>query len=590
MDVYTLSTDPELARRPNTWTRTKEGAAKRDIGEICTVKESLRFVKVLCHSQAYPSRISPADFWEEINAWGDTWMWDLVHITGDILWLERSIEENTCMAVTDGSYMKEVYPMLNLAAFVFECTRGQGRIVGSFVESTPNAGSYRGELLGLMAIHLILKGVNEFNQTLQGSIHILSDCLGALWNVENLPPHRIPSRCSHSDILKNIMLSCSEMTFKRIFSHVKAHQDDGEAYCNLTRESQLNCQMDYHAKRAIWETTEQHNITARAFPLEPISIFLGKNKLTSGKGERLRFWAHKQLAKTRFYDAKILFEEFDLIDWESVHTALHSVPRLFQIWACKQIMEIAPANGNRPWESDLDPSCPSCQQEKETCGHILYCNHAGRVAALMTSIDLMNDWMKDTETDPILRRCIMIYAKGRGNRTMIDICHGEGAQYERMAVSQDSIGWRRFMEGMISHEMRPLQEVYTTINGTNRSTLAWGSGFVTRLLEITHGQWLYRCVQIHDKVRGTLITEERKEDLQRQIEEEMDKGWDDLLEEDQYLAEINLEDLENTNGERQEYWLVAIRAARTASRLRGRRQPGQQAATTTNGDGHIEHG
>jgi hypothetical protein len=172
---------------------------------------------------------------------------------------------------------------------------------------------------------------------------------------------------------------------------------------------------------------------------------------------------------------------------------------------------------------------------------------------------------------------------------MIDICHGEGAQYERMAVSQDSIGWRRFMEGMISHEMRPLQEVYTTINGTNRSTLAWGSGLVTRLLEITHGQWLYRCVQIHDKVQGTLITE-CKEDLQRQIEAEMDKVWDDLLEEDQYLAEINLEDLENTNGERQEYWLVAIRAARTASRLRGQQQPGQQAATTTNGDGHIEHG
>jgi hypothetical protein len=46
----------------------------------------------------------------------------------------------------------------------------------------------------------------------------------------------------------------------------------------------------------------------------------------------------------------------------------------------------------------------------------------------------------------------------------------------------------------------------------------------------------------------------RNEDLQRQIEEEIDKGWEDLLEEDEYLAEVNLEDLENTNGERQEYW------------------------------------
>ncbi len=49
----------------------------------------------------------------------------------------------------------------------------------------------------------------------------------------------------------------------------------------------------------------------------------------------------------------------------------------------------------------------------------------------------------------------------------------------------------------------------------------------------------------------------------------MDKGWDDLLEVDQYLAEINLEDLENTIGERQEYWLEAICAAWTVSRLKG---------------------
>ncbi len=31
--------------------------------------------------------------------------------------------------------------------------------------------------------------------------------------------------------------------------------------------------------------------------------------------------------------------------------------------------------------------------------------------------------------------------------------------------------------------------------------------------------------------------------------------------------EINLEDLEHTSGKRQEYWLVAIQAAREASRL-----------------------
>jgi hypothetical protein len=50
--------------------------------------------------------------------------------------------------------------------------------------------------------------------------------------------------------------------------------------------------------------------------------------------------------------------------------------------------------------------------------------------------------------------------------------------------------------------------------------------------------------------------------LQREIEAQQDMGSTGLLEEDQFLAEVNLEDLEASSGERQEYWLLAIRAAR----------------------------
>jgi hypothetical protein len=60
--------------------------------------------------------------------------------------------------------------------------------MGSFVEYTADSGSYRGELLGLMAIHLIIPGINEVSQGLQGSVHILTDCFGALGKVENYCP------------------------------------------------------------------------------------------------------------------------------------------------------------------------------------------------------------------------------------------------------------------------------------------------------------------------------------------------------------------------------------------------------------------
>ena len=47
----------------------------------------------------------------------------------------------------------------------------------------------------------------------------------------------------------------------------------------------------------------------------------------------------------------------------------------------------------------------------------------------------------------------------------------------------------------------------------------------------------------------------------------MERGGDGLLEEDQWMLEVNLGDLEKTSGEREEYWLLAIKAARAAATL-----------------------
>jgi hypothetical protein len=58
---------------------------------------------------------------------------------------------------------------------------------------------------------------------------------------------------------------------------------------------------------------------------------------------------------------------------------------------------------------------------------------------------------------------------------------------------------------------------------------------------------LYRCVQVHDRISGIQATQQ-KEELQMAIEAQQDMGWEGLLEEDQYLAEVNLEDLKHTSG------------------------------------------
>ncbi len=89
-----------------------------------------------------PTPAAPTDFWSVVEGWGNTWMWDNLIIRGDVTWLAESIADNSLVAVTDGSYMKDMYPRLNSAAFVFECTKGRRHLWGSFVEHTPDAGSY----------------------------------------------------------------------------------------------------------------------------------------------------------------------------------------------------------------------------------------------------------------------------------------------------------------------------------------------------------------------------------------------------------------------------------------------------------------
>ena len=110
--------------------------------------------------------------------------------------------------MTDGLYIKELYPDLCSAAFVLECSKDRGKIFGSFPEQSVAAGAYRGELLGLMEIHLILIAVNKVSPILQGRAQIYYDCLGALGTVATLPTNRIPCRFKHSNILKNIMVNC----------------------------------------------------------------------------------------------------------------------------------------------------------------------------------------------------------------------------------------------------------------------------------------------------------------------------------------------------------------------------------------------
>ena len=164
---------------------------------------------------------------------------------------------------------------------------------------------------------------------------------------------------------------------------------------------------------------------------------------------------------------------------------------------------------------------------------------------------------------------LLRYTRGRGSVTCLEcaIALDLPPILHNLARSQDVIGWDLYMMGMLSTQLAVIQSAYLLTHQSTRPVSKWMSGLITQLLQATHCQWIYRCVLVHDRSTGTLVSA-HKEDMLKEIEHQLVLGNEGLAEEDKFLLECNFDDLATTNGEQQEYWLLAIQAAREACRLR----------------------
>jgi hypothetical protein len=93
-------------------------------------------------------------------------------VVGGMDWLAQAIAGGTLNRVTDSSYIREHYPDLCSAAFILECKCSGGCVVGAFPEASIKANALCRELLGLMAVHLLLLAVNTFSPGVAGLVRV----------------------------------------------------------------------------------------------------------------------------------------------------------------------------------------------------------------------------------------------------------------------------------------------------------------------------------------------------------------------------------------------------------------------------------
>jgi hypothetical protein len=159
-------------------------------GDICLVDEVqpgvFRIISTAREAQEPPSFTTYVEVLREL---GCSWLWEHMSIKGGTGWIARAITDGSLVAVTDGLYIRQIYPYLCSAAFVLEYLHGRGQLIGLFKEASKAANAYRGELLRLVAIHLLLVSMNRVHKSLRGSAKVVSNFLGALHWVTYLAPY-----------------------------------------------------------------------------------------------------------------------------------------------------------------------------------------------------------------------------------------------------------------------------------------------------------------------------------------------------------------------------------------------------------------
>jgi hypothetical protein len=123
-DSTTTEVYSNTTRKANRLTQTAT-IPQREDGDYCSVEEIQPGVhRVTSTAQrALPSPTAES-FLDILREWGCTWMWEHLSLEGGSDWLPAAIQDNSLVAVADGSYIRQMYPDPCATAFVLECKKG----------------------------------------------------------------------------------------------------------------------------------------------------------------------------------------------------------------------------------------------------------------------------------------------------------------------------------------------------------------------------------------------------------------------------------------------------------------------------------
>ena len=543
----------------------------------------------------------PSNFWEYLSRQGGEWMWtEFIEANKhrDLTWLVEGLQKGTIEWCTDGSYHRSKAP--NISGVGWMCCSTETResmddtprvgMKGRFWEKSDSANSYRAEQLGVCAIHHLIAALTSFYKIQNCNTKIWCDNLSAI-TVSKKKKRRVRPGASCADILRNIRSIRNKTTATIKYGHVDGHTDNYLLWHQMTLEQKMNVICDKEANKAVFKSIECafQQEGKQLLPGEDVAVFVRGKKLTSDLSKAIRFETGREKAKEFLInECKWSKEQFEEVDWDMLDATLEKKPDMYKMWLSKQHTGFCGTRLQVSYYKGLNgeqSGCPNCGRT-ETAAHLCLCPDKDRTRLFLESTEELDIWMdKDNKTNDELAFWIPKYILMRGTKRMSEMGH-MSSEMMSLARSQDVIGWRNFMEGRVSREFVDMQNIHLRLGCHRINGEQWVRQFISKILHITHSQWIFRNFTLHDKQKGWLRRRELS-DIMAEIDKLRETEVDNVPESSRFLLEMDYDKLMLSDIHNKTYWVVATQAAIKAGQrkanqgIRQRTQLSKRPSTST---------
>ena len=201
--------------------------------------------------------------------------------------------------------------------------------------------------------------------------------------------------------------------------------------------------------------------------------------------------------------------------------------------------------------------CPNCLCGPEWADHLPHCYNPGCSALFDDNMDKLHCWMVEKgRTEDELAFWLHKYLLLQGTVTLSAM--GEmSPQMQEVALAIDN---------RLPLALKQLQQTHCALTGSD-SANKWMMQFIRQILDIGHGQWLFRNFALRNTTNGYLMLQRQERTLTEMVRLAECNPMD-VPEESRFLLEIDAMQLDNYTTMQKEYCVAALISILLPPRLR----------------------